>query len=150
MKKLIYLVLILSLFIFCAPQQEKVERIIEDGVEIIVNHIEPYKIKGEPSTFTLEEEFVIDLERDDIAEIGLTELQDFAVDSSGNIYFSDSNSKENLIFKFDAHGNHLKSFCLKGQGPGELTGAPMMMFTCLLYTSPSPRDRTRSRMPSSA
>ena len=24
------------------------------------------------------------------------------------------------------------------------------MFTCLLYTSPSPRDRTRSRMPSSA
>ena len=24
------------------------------------------------------------------------------------------------------------------------------MHTCLLYTSPSPRDRTRSRMPSSA
>ena len=24
------------------------------------------------------------------------------------------------------------------------------IFTCLLYTSPSPRDRTRSRMPSSA
>ena len=26
----------------------------------------------------------------------------------------------------------------------------MMIDTCLLYTSPSPRDRTRSRMPSSA
>ena len=25
-----------------------------------------------------------------------------------------------------------------------------MFYTCLLYTSPSPRDRTRSRMPSSA
>ena len=25
-----------------------------------------------------------------------------------------------------------------------------LSFTCLLYTSPSPRDRTRSRMPSSA
>ena len=25
-----------------------------------------------------------------------------------------------------------------------------MLWTCLLYTSPSPRDRTRSRMPSSA
>ena len=25
-----------------------------------------------------------------------------------------------------------------------------LYFTCLLYTSPSPRDRTRSRMPSSA
>ena len=27
---------------------------------------------------------------------------------------------------------------------------PEMEFVCLLYTSPSPRDRTRSRMPSSA
>ena len=26
----------------------------------------------------------------------------------------------------------------------------LCMVTCLLYTSPSPRDRTRSRMPSSA
>ena len=25
-----------------------------------------------------------------------------------------------------------------------------MLYSCLLYTSPSPRDRTRSRMPSSA
>ena len=29
----------------------------------------------------------------------------------------------------------------------EINGVP---YTCLLYTSPSPRDRTRSRMPSSA
>ena len=28
--------------------------------------------------------------------------------------------------------------------------APLRVSTCLLYTSPSPRDRTRSRMPSSA
>ena len=28
--------------------------------------------------------------------------------------------------------------------------APLMNKSCLLYTSPSPRDRTRSRMPSSA
>ena len=27
---------------------------------------------------------------------------------------------------------------------------PVYLFCCLLYTSPSPRDRTRSRMPSSA
>ena len=29
-------------------------------------------------------------------------------------------------------------------------GAMNWDYTCLLYTSPSPRDRTRSRMPSSA
>ena len=33
----------------------------------------------------------------------------------------------------------------------EAAEAPLMTkYTCLLYTSPSPRDRTRSRMPSSA
>ena len=29
-------------------------------------------------------------------------------------------------------------------------GPPLLPVACLLYTSPSPRDRTRSRMPSSA
>ena len=29
-------------------------------------------------------------------------------------------------------------------------GTPVQLKSCLLYTSPSPRDRTRSRMPSSA
>ena len=29
-------------------------------------------------------------------------------------------------------------------------GATRVLYGCLLYTSPSPRDRTRSRMPSSA
>ena len=31
-----------------------------------------------------------------------------------------------------------------------VTIAEELNYTCLLYTSPSPRDRTRSRMPSSA
>ena len=33
--------------------------------------------------------------------------------------------------------------------PGDITGTDLLHI-CLLYTSPSPRDRTRSRMPSSA
>ena len=43
-----------------------------------------------------------------------------------------------------------------GSGPGEMNLNRVMVvdgerdITCLLYTSPSPRDRTRSRMPSSA
>ena len=36
-------------------------------------------------------------------------------------------------------------------GPGvQVLIAGTAPYTCLLYTSPSPRDRTRSRMPSSA
>ena len=34
--------------------------------------------------------------------------------------------------------------------PGQLLKKSELCKTCLLYTSPSPRDRTRSRMPSSA
>ena len=38
-----------------------------------------------------------------------------------------------------------------GQKADPTTGAVMMpIYTCLLYTSPSPRDATLSRMPSSA
>ena len=32
----------------------------------------------------------------------------------------------------------------------EMGGGSGLKYACLLYTSPSPRDRTRSRMPSSA
>jgi len=69
MKKLIYLILVLTLFLFCGTKQEKVEKIMEDGVEVVLNHLEPYKIKGEPFTLHIEEEFTIDTEKDEIAEL---------------------------------------------------------------------------------
>ena len=37
-----------------------------------------------------------------------------------------------------------------GGGADEILRPDQLMYICLLYTSPSPRDRTRSRMPSSA
>ena len=39
------------------------------------------------------------------------------------------------------------NFLMKG---GKKGVAEKIFYNCLLYTSPSPRDRTRSRMPSSA
>jgi hypothetical protein len=119
MKKIIYLTLILTILLCCVHKQEEVERIIEDGVEVIINHIEPYQIKGEPTTFTIEEDFVIDSERDDIAEIGLTYIDSFGVDSEGNIYFLNNKNPEKIIFKFNKKGNFIDSFGRKGQGPGE-------------------------------
>lgn len=121
MKKIIYLALIITILLCCVHKQEKVERIIEDGVEVVVNHIEPYKIKGEPSTFHLEEEFTIDTGRDEIAEIGVTDIEDFDVDSQGNIYFFQKReSDENLVYKFDKNANFVTTFGKKGQGPGEI------------------------------
>ena len=107
----------------CGPKQEKIEKIMEDGVDVIVNHLESYKIEGEPSALHLEEEFIIDLERDDFAEIGITDIGGFDVDSEGNIYIRCFGSSENFIFKFDANGNFAASYGRKGQGPGELQNA---------------------------
>jgi hypothetical protein len=94
---------------------------MEDGVEVIVNHLEPYKIMGEPSSLILEEMFTIDTERDDVAEIGLTDIGVyFDVDSQGNIYLNSNENVEGTIFKFDKDGNFICFFARKGQGPGEL------------------------------
>ena len=125
MKKKSLLIIILIFLCFCAPEGEKVEKIIEDGVEVVINRIEPYSIKGEPSAFTLEEEFSIDTEDDKIAELGLTDIGgSFDVDSSGNVYIINPKGSESIIFKFDRNGNFIRSFSRRGQGPGELLAFP--------------------------
>jgi outer membrane protein assembly factor BamB len=126
MKKLIALTIVLFFSSFCTQKGEKVEKIIEDGVEVVINHIEPYKISGEPNSFILEEKCIIDTERDDVAELGLNDITAFDVDSEENIYFLNIKSTKNLILKFDRNGNLLTSFGRKGQGPGEVQWAPYM------------------------
>ena len=68
-----------------------------------------------------------------------------------------------LMFQVNVRGTFLASqaclpYLLQGDNPHILNLSPPLDLsprwfkdhTCLLYTSPSPRDRTRSRMPSSA
>ena len=40
--------------------------------------------------------------------------------------------------------------CCAGMGKANAAATTQVLITCLLYTSPSPRDMRRSRMPSSA
>jgi len=116
----------ITLIISCGPKQEKIERYMKDGVEVIVNHLEPYRIEGEPSTLHLEEEFTIDTEKDYIAERGLVDIDNFDVDSKGNIYCIYNRSRENCIFKFDKNGNFADAFGRRGRGPGEVNNAMVM------------------------
>lgn len=120
LKRLASLAIVLLFFCFCTPKEEKVEKIVDDGVEVILNHIEPYKLRGEPSTFDLIEEYSIDFARDDIGEMGIADATDFEIDSESNIYFTHSHKDEDLVFKFDITGNFISSFGRKGQGPGEI------------------------------
>lgn len=122
MKKIILLlssVVIFCLLPACVSKKDKVERIIEDGVEVVINHLEPYMIEGEPSVLHLEEVFAIDTESDKMAGIGLVEMSDFNVDSNGNIYIMLRQTSGNFIFKFDDQGRFVTSFRRHGQGPGE-------------------------------
>ena len=123
MKKLLMIIplaLILCFMVGCQDKEAMVERIMENGVEIVINHLEPYKVKGEPSALHLEEVFVIDLEREDLAEIGLTDIRNFDVDSEGNIFILGHQTDGDSIFRFDRNGNFITSFGRMGEGPGEI------------------------------
>ena len=46
---------------------------------------------------------------------------------------------------YEGRNGHFVCFCQAREDFQQI-----LFYSCLLYTSPSPRDRTRSRMPSSA
>ena len=119
MKKLLYLILFLTLIYSCGPKQDQVDRIIEDGVEVVINHLEPYKISGQGS-LTLEEILIIDTEDDEIAGLGINDIFGFEVNSFGEIFILRNIQGEgDFVFKFDRDGKFIMSFGPKGQGPGE-------------------------------
>lgn len=121
MKETARLLLVLSMLASCTPKAGQVERTMEDGVEVVLNHVEPYSIKSEPTIIKLEEEFTIDTEKDDIAQLGLTDIWGFDVNSEGNIYFFKSPMRGgDFVSVFDKNGYHLTSFAQKGQGPAEI------------------------------
>ena len=61
-------------------------------------------------------------------------------------------SVEHWRDKFKTHGDLFKSqgVSVAYMGSSEENKVIAVFETCLLYTSPSPRDRQKSRMPSSA
>jgi len=109
------------LFAACGQKQTQIDRLYEDGVEIVLNHTKPYSIKGTPGSLRLEQELVIDTEQSDLAENGVVDIWGFDVNSQGDIYiFQSPMSVGKFISKFDASGRFLTSFAPKGQGPGEI------------------------------
>ena len=74
--------------------------------------------------------------------------KDIYQDIKGNGWFDFSN------YAKDHPNFHEKFKLIPGKFKDEMGGKYILEFVglraCLLYTSPSPRDRTRSRMPSSA
>jgi hypothetical protein len=116
------LVLILLLCLkACTRQPRRIEKRNEGGIEVVINHLAPYRIEGEPAALALEEELVIDTERQDIVAGGLSDVRKFDADSQGNIFlFQMPHGGSPLIFKFNPAGEFVSSFGRVGQGPGEV------------------------------
>lgn len=74
---------------------------------------------GEAKLFSLEKVLMIDTENNETAEMGLTDIRHFDIDSEGNIFIANLKAKENYIFILDKDGFFKSAFGRKGQGPGE-------------------------------
>jgi len=119
-RKWLLLVLLIYAFSFSCSSKNEVEKAYEDGVEVILNRVEPYRLEGKPSTFDLETVLTIDMEREDIVKEGMGSAGEFDVDGEGNIYIVAFKNTENFVYRFDRKGRLLNSFGRYGQGPGEL------------------------------
>jgi len=119
-RKWLLLILLIYTFSLSCSSKNKVKKACEDGVEVILNRVEPYRLKGEASTFDLETILTIDMEREDIFREGMGSAGEFDVDGEGNIYIVAFKNTKNFVYRFDRKGELLNSFGRYGQGPGEL------------------------------
>ena len=130
---LVFVVVILAAAVFpsCSKSGDvEVERLMENGVEVVINHIEPYMSPQAPFVFDLEEEFVIDTEDDAVVNTGLTDIGSlgsnyFEVDSEGAVYLLCPQGPAGQILKFNSGGSFVHAFAPRGQGPGEFQSISM-------------------------
>jgi len=121
MRRLLISLIAIGFLISCGDKQPKVDRVFQDGVEVVLNHPEPYRVPGEPSVLSLEKEFAIDAEDPELLQAGLTDIRQFGVDSEGSVYIAQRPRKDaSVIYRFDDQGRLLRSFGTFGQGPGEM------------------------------
>ena len=120
MKYPIFGMMVVFLLFSMDEGQVQPEKRVEDGVEVVANHMKPYKIEDQPRQLNLEKFFSINTADETMLTLGLTEIETFDVDSKGNIFIIRWRASENYVFKFDSEGKFVKSFVRRGQGPGEI------------------------------
>jgi hypothetical protein len=105
----------------CRPKPANIERRVENGVELVINHVTSDAARSIRPPLRLEELFVIDSENAEIARLGISNIWGFDVNSAGEIFiFKSPLGQGDFIYKFDPVGRFVSSFCRKGEGPGEL------------------------------
>lgn len=118
MKKLIYLILMLSLLFYCGPKEETIERIMVDEVAHIMNPEMP--LKGE---VLLDIEKTREINPYQFEEVGLRRFS-FIRNEDGEVILFDLGMAE--AQRFNKDGEYNGELFRKGQGPGEFP--PRRMF----------------------
>ncbi len=116
MKKVskIMLIFFSALLIIIRVEAQKIRTV--DGVTVVSNGKKPVKVKGQPSSFSLQEELAIG--QSDDPEKSFSQVTALAVDDRGTVFALDF--KDQKIKVFDRTGKYLYSIGKPGQGPGEL------------------------------
>ena len=121
MRKIINLTLALLLSICCVQKSPEVDRITEDGVEVVLNHQEPYELSNLPLLLRLQKKFSLDTEDNALAEKGITDIYLFDLDNAGNIFIMrPPTGKGDLVYVLSSDGKLISTFGEFGQGPFEL------------------------------
>jgi len=113
MKKAVIGFVFLIVMMNCGPSKNRVERTFEEGVEVIINPIEPLYSSD---VLDLRENLIIGPSGEG-RDVLFERIAAVKVDKAGNIYVLDHTAFH--VLKFDPDGNLVKEFGRKGQGPGE-------------------------------
>jgi hypothetical protein len=129
-KNILFIAALSILLAGCSPQTTGPQRIIENGIEIVVNGPSIYPDGGRMRGISLREEFRIDIEDAAMAAAGLTDVSTLDFDSHGRLYvFKHGANSGPVVFRFDKSGKFSKSFVTIGQGPGEVENPEFLSIT---------------------
>jgi hypothetical protein len=109
----------LTILLICCGKQERVDRVVENGVEVVRNKLRPYQIEDSPRNLQVDKKVLINFQGEEITKLGIADIRGFDLDSEGNIYISVFRG-EYCLHEFDPEGRFIMSFARKGQGPGEM------------------------------
>ena len=105
----------------CGGGGSHAQRTTENGVEVVLNPVEPLQLKSKPVVLTLERVFALDTEDNATAALGVTDILQFDVDRAGNILILvPPTGPRDCVYKLSPGGKLLASFGRIGQGPNEM------------------------------
>ena len=95
-----------ALCLSCSSKTDAPQRRVENGVEVVINGERPYPVNGKLAALAIKEEFRIDLEDPQYAEMGLSDAARADLDSQGRVVlFRQYLGDGPLVFIFDEQGH---------------------------------------------